>query len=267
VPKSPVSSQTPLPKGAKAQVHLSFLSKQLTKPVNERFLRQILQFFVPAEGLLQVTLKRCRIEPEISVQSGYGFVYFPSTPQGHSYAHRIVQSFQKTSVYDVTLDCKFCDAQVEAMVMKDLHLLEQQGQQLQQQNLPQHFEPNAADAFDQSNQQMGRMPPSCSTLPQVALSQPSGMYASLSAPLSQAHVPPPPSIALAQFQTEDRFGKSVVVPNPSTSSSASTSATTSARSDPSNNPSFSFSAQSKQNQCDANDLISLDFSNIDALIN
>jgi len=93
----------PTAKGSRtAQVHISYLSKQLNFIISEQFLRDIFGNF---GNVLEIALKKTCVDPEMSVQNGYGFVHYPLTPEGINSALMAVQNLHQVTINQITFDC------------------------------------------------------------------------------------------------------------------------------------------------------------------
>eukprot|EP01039_Chlorochromonas_danica_P014186 gene14186-16526_t len=79
---SPASSQlnnlAPKPMRS-AQVHISYLSKQLNAMVSEQMIYELFSNF---GKVLEVSLKKKCVDTEMCIQNGYGFVHYPLTSEG-----------------------------------------------------------------------------------------------------------------------------------------------------------------------------------------
>jgi hypothetical protein len=85
-----------------AQVHISYLSKQLNFVISEHFLKEVFSKF---GQVLEIALKKTCVDPEMSVQNGYGFVHYPLNEEGINSALNAVASLHQVTINQITFDC------------------------------------------------------------------------------------------------------------------------------------------------------------------
>lgn len=85
-----------------AQVHISYLSKQLNLIVNEHFIRDIFSNF---GEVLEVSLKKMCVDAEMCIQNGYGFVHFPLSAEGIKSAFQAVEALHQVTINQISYDC------------------------------------------------------------------------------------------------------------------------------------------------------------------
>eukprot|EP00981_Chlorochromonas_danica_P008203 scaffold2062_cov181-Ochromonas_danica.AAC.7 len=93
------------------QVHVSFISKQISMVITEKVLREI---FSPFGRIADVAIKKHTSVPKQHRQSGYGFVYFYEADS----AYRALHALKHSTVRDITLDCSISH--------KSEHMIKQQ---------------------------------------------------------------------------------------------------------------------------------------------
>lgn len=99
-PTAPLVSST---KNIKtAQVHISYLTKQMNLVVSEHFIRDIFSHF---GEVIEVSLKKVCFDAEMSVQNGYGFVHFSISLEGILSALRAVECLHQVTINSISYDC------------------------------------------------------------------------------------------------------------------------------------------------------------------
>jgi hypothetical protein len=86
----------------KAQLHLSYLSKQVARIVTEQMIFEILNHF---GHISQVVLKKSNIDRVAGIQTGYGFIYLPDNEEGKVTAQAIANALKKTTIHEIIFDC------------------------------------------------------------------------------------------------------------------------------------------------------------------
>jgi len=85
-----------------AQVHISYLTKQLGVLVTEQM---IFDLFSSFGHVLEVSLKKKCVDTEMSIQNGYGFVHYPLTNEGIDSALKAVEALHQVTINNVSYDC------------------------------------------------------------------------------------------------------------------------------------------------------------------
>eukprot|EP01039_Chlorochromonas_danica_P000455 gene455-492_t len=89
-------------RGETAQIHVSFISKQIDMLISEATLRSL--FGIYGE-VVDVALKKSQFDKNLRVQNGYGFVHYAFTPDGVRSALTAVQCLHQVTIDRVTYDC------------------------------------------------------------------------------------------------------------------------------------------------------------------
>lgn len=85
-----------------AQVHISYLTKQLVTIVTEQM---ILELFSTFGKVIEVSLKKKCVDTEMCIQNGYGFVHYPLTAEGIESALRAVETLHQVTINNISYDC------------------------------------------------------------------------------------------------------------------------------------------------------------------
>jgi hypothetical protein len=85
-----------------AQVHISYLTKQLVTIVTEQM---IFDLFSTFGSVIEVSLKKKCVDTEMCIQNGYGFVHFPLTAEGIESALRAVETLHQVTINNISYDC------------------------------------------------------------------------------------------------------------------------------------------------------------------
>eukprot|EP01031_Cornospumella_fuschlensis_P024800 gene24800-29965_t len=120
-----LSEELLAPKKAEtAQIHVSFISKQIDMLISETTLRSL--FGVYGE-VVDVALKKSQFDKTLRVQNGYGFVHFPFTPDGIRSALTAVQCLHQVTIDRVTYDCSISHALQQFLQLSENNSLIPQG--------------------------------------------------------------------------------------------------------------------------------------------
>jgi hypothetical protein len=90
-----------------AQVHVSFISKQIDVLISEATIRGLFGLY---GEVVDVALKKSQFDKNLKIQNGYGFVHFPLTEQGIKSAITAVNSLHQVTIDRVTYDCSVSHA-------------------------------------------------------------------------------------------------------------------------------------------------------------
>jgi hypothetical protein len=85
-----------------AQVHISYLTKQMVTIVTEQM---IFDLFSTFGKVTEVSLKKKCVDTEMCIQNGYGFVHFPLNSEGIESALRAVETLHQVTINNITYDC------------------------------------------------------------------------------------------------------------------------------------------------------------------
>jgi hypothetical protein len=116
--ESPVPS-APTSKKETAQIHVSFISKQVDQLISEATIRSL---FSNYGEVLDVALKKSQFDKNLRIQNGYGFVHFPLTLEGVQGAIAAVNALHQVTIDRITYDCSISHALTEYVVANSIPL-------------------------------------------------------------------------------------------------------------------------------------------------
>mmetsp|Transcript_17181 Transcript_17181/g.18641 ORF Transcript_17181/g.18641 Transcript_17181/m.18641 type:complete len:403 (-) Transcript_17181:513-1721(-) len=99
VPKS----EDPKKKRLTAQIHVTFVTRDLNRRVSELDLGQVFSRF---GNLVDIAVKKNAINEEFGVQSGYAFLHFSLTPEGLKSAVAAVEEVNDCMIDNIAYQCK-----------------------------------------------------------------------------------------------------------------------------------------------------------------
>eukprot|EP01031_Cornospumella_fuschlensis_P037664 gene37664-45754_t len=100
--------------GRTAQVHFSYLSKQLDFVISQAFLWEVFQAF---GEVVEISLKKSTCDQDMCIQNGYGFAHYALSDDGIQSALRAVQALHQVTIQQVTYDCSVSN-QLRAIISK-----------------------------------------------------------------------------------------------------------------------------------------------------
>lgn len=101
-----------------AQVHISYLTKQLVTIVTEQM---IFDLFSTFGKVIEVSLKKKCVDTEMCIQNGYGFVHYPLTAEGIESALRAVETLHQVTINNISYDCSVSN-QLKQVLFSTGHL-------------------------------------------------------------------------------------------------------------------------------------------------
>lgn len=97
-----------------AQVHFSYLSKQLDFIISEAFLWDVFSSF---GEVVEISLKKSACDEDMCIQNGYGFAHFPLNDAGINSALKAVSALHQVTIHQVSYDCSVSN-QLKAIIAK-----------------------------------------------------------------------------------------------------------------------------------------------------
>eukprot|EP01039_Chlorochromonas_danica_P005388 gene5388-5926_t len=97
-----MTAPTMTPHSRTAQVHFSYLSKQLEFIITEAFLWDVFSSF---GEVMEISLKKSSCDEDMCIQNGYGFTHYPLNDQGIASALKAVSALHQVTIHSVTYDC------------------------------------------------------------------------------------------------------------------------------------------------------------------
>jgi RNA recognition motif-containing protein len=107
------------PKQETAQIHVSFISKQVDSLISEATIRNL---FAAFGEVLDVTIKKSQFDKNLNIQNGYGFVHFPVNIPGLTAAIEAVNSLHQVTIDRVTYDCSISHALEQQLIAWNIPL-------------------------------------------------------------------------------------------------------------------------------------------------
>lgn len=95
------------PKAETAQIHVSFISKQVDVLISEATIRALFSLY---GKVVDVALKKSQFDRNLRIQNGYGFVHYAMNQEGVQAAVNAVNSLHQVTIDKVTYDCSISHA-------------------------------------------------------------------------------------------------------------------------------------------------------------
>lgn len=102
-----------------AQIHVSFISKQVEHLISEATLRSL---FSNYGEVIDVALKKSQFDKNLRIQNGYGFVHFSLSPDGVRGAIAAVNALHQVTIDRITYDCSISHALADYLVSHGIPL-------------------------------------------------------------------------------------------------------------------------------------------------
>eukprot|EP01040_Poterioochromonas_malhamensis_P009484 gene9484-10299_t len=93
--------------GETAQIHVSFISKQVDALITEATLRGLFSMY---GEIVDVAIKKTQFDKKLRIQNGYGFVHYALTPEGVQSAITATKAIHQVTIDRVTYDCSLSHA-------------------------------------------------------------------------------------------------------------------------------------------------------------